>query len=125
MLYEITRIDPWFLNQLQQILELKSELKRFTLENVPASVLYLAKQYGFSDRYLGELWGKSAEEVRQRRRALNVRPVFKRVDTCAAEFESFTPYLYSTYEDEDEAEPTDAPQDHDSGQRPQPHRAGN
>ena len=53
-----------------------------------------------------ELWGKSAEEVRQRRRALNVRPVFKRVDTCAAEFESFTPYLYSTYEDENEAEPT-------------------
>ena len=53
-----------------------------------------------------EIWGKSAEEVRQRRRALNVRPVFKRVDTCAAEFESFTPYLYSTYEEENEAEPT-------------------
>jgi len=106
LLYEITRIDPWFLNQLQQILELRGELKRFTLESVPTSVLYLAKQYGLSDTYLGELWGKSAEEVRQRRRALNVRPVFKRVDTCAAEFESFTPYLYSTYEEEDEAEPT-------------------
>jgi carbamoyl-phosphate synthase large subunit len=106
LLYEITRIDPWFLNQLQQILELKSELKRFTLENIPESVLYLAKQYGFSDPYLAEIWGKSAEEVRQRRLALNVRPVFKRVDTCAAEFESFTPYLYSTYEDENEAAPT-------------------
>ncbi|MGD1103531.1 MAG: carbamoyl-phosphate synthase large subunit, partial [Terriglobia bacterium] len=106
LLYEITRIDPWFLNQLQQILALKGELKRFTLENIPAGVLYLAKQYGFADPYLGELWGKSAEEVRQRRRALNVRPVFKRVDTCAAEFESFTPYLYSTYEEENEAEPT-------------------
>jgi carbamoyl-phosphate synthase large subunit len=106
LLNEITRIDPWFLNQLQQILELKSELKRFTLENVPTSVLYLAKQYGFSDPYLAEIWGKSADEVRERRRALNVRPVFKRVDTCAAEFESFTPYLYSTYEDENEAEPT-------------------
>ncbi|HMD83480.1 MAG TPA: carbamoyl-phosphate synthase large subunit [Terriglobia bacterium] len=105
-LYEITRIDPWFLNQLQQILELRGELKRFTLESIPAGVLYLAKQYGFSDPYLGELWGKSAEEVRQRRLALNVRPVFKRVDTCAAEFESFTPYLYSTYEEENEAEPT-------------------
>jgi carbamoyl-phosphate synthase large subunit len=105
-LYEITRIDPWFLNQLQQIIELKAELKRFTLENVPANVLHLAKQYGMSDPYLAEIWGKSAEEVRQRRRALNVRPVFKRVDTCAAEFESFTPYLYSTYEDENEAEPT-------------------
>jgi carbamoyl-phosphate synthase large subunit len=106
LLHEITRIDPWFLNQLQQILELRSELKRFTLENVPASVLYLAKQYGFSDPYLAELWGNSAEEVRQRRRVLNIHPVFKRVDTCAAEFESFTPYLYSTYEEEDEAEPT-------------------
>ena len=106
LLNEITRIDPWFLNQLQQILELKGELKRFTLENVPTSVLYLSKQYGFSDPQLGEIWGKSAEEVRERRRALNVRPVFKRVDTCAAEFESFTPYLYSTYEDENEAEPT-------------------
>jgi carbamoyl-phosphate synthase large subunit len=106
LLYEITRIDPWFLNQVQQILELKGELRRFTLENIPTSVLFLAKQYGFSDPYLAELWGKSAEEVRQRRRALNVRPVFKRVDTCAAEFESYTPYLYSTYEEENEAEPT-------------------
>jgi carbamoyl-phosphate synthase large subunit len=107
VLYEITRIDPWFLNQLQQILEVKSELKRFSLASVPASVLHIAKQYGFSDPYLAELWGASAEEVLERRRALNVRPVFKRVDTCAAEFESFTPYLYSTYEEEDEAEPTD------------------
>jgi carbamoyl-phosphate synthase large subunit len=106
LLYEITRIDPWFLNQLQQILDLKRELKRFTLESIPAGVLHLAKQYGLSDPYLGEVWGRSGEEVRQRRHALGVRPVFKRVDTCAAEFESFTPYLYSTYEDEDEAEPT-------------------
>ena len=106
LLYEITRIDPWFLNQLQQMIELKSELMRFSLESIPGGVLHLAKQYGFSDPYLGEIWGKSAEEVRQRRQELNVRPVFKRVDTCAAEFESFTPYLYSTYEEEDEAEPT-------------------
>ena len=106
LLHEITRIDPWFLNQLEQILKLRKELKRFTLENIPTSVLYLAKQYGFSDHYLGELWGKTAEDVRQRRKTLNVRPVFKRVDTCAAEFESFTPYLYSTYEEENESEPT-------------------
>ena len=106
LLHEITRIDPWFLNQFEQILDLRRELTRFTLESVPTSVLYLAKQYGFSDLYLGELWGKSGEDVRQRRKALNVRPVFKRVDTCAAEFESFTPYLYSTYEEENEAEPT-------------------
>jgi carbamoyl-phosphate synthase large subunit len=107
VLYEVTRIDPWFLNQLQQILEVKGELKRFTLGSVPAGVLLIAKQYGFSDPFLAELWGTDAEDVRQRRRALGVRPVFKRVDTCAAEFESYTPYLYSTYEEEDEAEPTD------------------
>jgi carbamoyl-phosphate synthase large subunit len=107
LLYEITRIDPWFLNQLQQILAYKHELKRFTLETVPAAVMRLAKQYGFSDSALAELWGRGAEEVRQRRSELAVGPVFKRVDTCAAEFESYTPYLYSTYEDEDEAEPTD------------------
>jgi carbamoyl-phosphate synthase large subunit len=106
LLYEITRIDPWFLNQLQQILELRRELKRFTLESIPPSVLHLAKQYGLSDPYLGAIWGNDAEAVRQRRRALSIRPVFKRVDTCAAEFESFTPYLYSTYEEENEAEPT-------------------
>jgi carbamoyl-phosphate synthase large subunit len=106
LLNEITRIDPWFLNQFQQILDLRRELKRFTLDNVPTSVLYLAKQYGFSDLYLGELWEKTGEDVRQRRKTLNVKPVFKRVDTCAAEFESFTPYLYSTYEEENEAEPT-------------------
>jgi carbamoyl-phosphate synthase large subunit len=107
VLYEITRIDPWFLNQLQQILEVKGELKRFSLASVPAGALRIAKQYGFSDSYLAELWSVSDEDVRRRRRALNVRPVFKRVDTCAAEFESFTPYLYSTYEEEDEADPTD------------------
>ena len=66
-----------------------------------------AKRHGVSDAHLAEVWGCTAEAVRARRLALGVRPVFKRVDTCAAEFESFTPYLYSTYEDEDEAEPTD------------------
>ena len=105
-LAEITRIDPWFLAQLQQIVDLKGELKRFGAETVPASVLREAKRHGFSDPHLGEMWGATGEEVRARRLATGVRPVFKRVDTCAAEFESFTPYLYSTYEDEDEAEPT-------------------
>ncbi len=106
LLHEITRIDPWFLNQFQQLLGLRKELTRFKLETVPQSVLYLAKQYGFSDQYLGDLWSAPAEAVRQRRKTLGVRPVFKRVDTCAAEFESFTPYFYSTYEEENEAEPT-------------------
>ena len=103
---EITRIDPWFLNQVQQIVEMKGELKRFSLDSVPAPVLREAKRFGYSDLQLAELWGTTGEAVRRRRLQLNVRPVFKRVDTCAAEFESFTPYLYSSYEDEDEAEPT-------------------
>jgi len=106
VLSEITRIDPWFLDQLRQIVELKGELMRFEAASVPASVLREAKRHGFSDPHLGELWGVSGEDVRARRLEAGVRPVFKRVDTCAAEFESFTPYLYSTYEDEDEAEPS-------------------
>lgn len=106
-LAEITRIDPWFLNQLQQIVEMESELKRFEAHSVPASVLREAKRFGFADLHLAELWGVTGEAVRNRRLESNIRAVFKRVDTCAAEFESFTPYLYSSYEDEDEAEPTD------------------
>ena len=97
---------PWFLNQFVQIRDLRRELRRFTLESVPQSILYLAKQYGFSDQYLAETWQTTSDQVRQHRKALGIKPVFKRVDTCAAEFESFTPYLYSTYEEENEADPT-------------------
>ncbi len=105
-LTETTRIDPWFLSQIQQIVEMQGELKRFGVDSVPGPVLREAKRLGFADAHLGELWRVTEQVVRARRLALSVRPVFKRVDTCAAEFESFTPYLYSTYEDEDEAEPT-------------------
>jgi carbamoyl-phosphate synthase large subunit len=103
---EITRIDPWFLNQIQDLATMQAELKRFSALSVPSSVLREAKRFGFSDLHLGEIWGVSGEAVMARRRELGVQPVFKRVDTCAAEFESYTPYLYSTYEEEDEAEPT-------------------
>ncbi len=106
-LYEVTKIDPWFLGQMQQIVELQGELKGHSATSVPAPLLYKAKQFGLSDLHLGELWGTTGAEVRQQRIRRGVRPVFKRVDTCAAEFESFTPYLYSSYEEEDEAEPTD------------------
>ena len=106
-LAEITRIDPWFLDQVQQIVEMQWELKRFTVKTVPATVLREAKRNGFSDAHLAELWSVTEEAVRALRRQQDLRPVFKRVDTCAAEFESFTPYLYSTYEEENEAEPTD------------------
>jgi carbamoyl-phosphate synthase large subunit len=106
-LAEITQIDPWFLDQVRQMVVMQNELKRFDLNSVPTTVLREAKRLGFSDLHLAELWGVSGAEVRRKRLENNVRPVFKRVDTCSAEFESFTPYLYSTYEDEDEAEPTD------------------
>ncbi len=106
-LAELTRIDPWFLNQMQQIVTMQVELRRFDADSVPASALLEAKRLGLSDGDLAGLWNTTAEIVRDRRLKLGVRPVYKRVDTCAAEFESFTPYLYSTYESEDEAEPTD------------------
>ena len=86
---------------------------------------------GLSDERVGEAAGacRWARLARQRcascARSTNVRPVYKRVDTCAAEFESYTPYLYSTYEEEDEAAPTDEEESHHPGQRAEPHRAGN
>src|SRR6266567_8652150 len=103
---ELTHIDPWFLGQIQHLVQIESELKRFELSTVPPSVLREAKRMGFSDPQLAEIWGASGEAVRERRLETGVRPVFKRVDTCAAEFESFTPYLYSSYEEENEAGPT-------------------
>jgi carbamoyl-phosphate synthase large subunit len=104
---EITHIDPWFLAQMEQIVEVQGELKRLGIEGVSAPFLRRAKRFGLSDLHLGELWGTNDQQVRSRRLAHRVRPAFKRVDTCAAEFESFTPYLYSSYEEEDEGEPTD------------------
>ncbi len=106
-LNEITQIDPWFLGQVEQMVVMQDELKRFDVHSVSASVLKEAKRLGFSDLHLGQLWGVKGEEVRSKRLERDVRPVYKRVDTCSAEFESYTPYLYSTYEDEDEAEPSD------------------
>ncbi len=106
-LAEWTRIDPWFLDQVQQIVEFQGELKRFDAGAMPKPAFEEAKRLGLADADLAGLWGATPEEVRASRLAAKVRPVFKRVDTCAAEFESFTPYLYSTYESEDEVEPSD------------------
>jgi carbamoyl-phosphate synthase large subunit len=104
-LFRRTAIDPWFLRNLQELVELEAALaKALPAERV--SWLRPAKQAGFSDARLGALWGTSEAEVRKLRREHGVRPVYKRVDTCGAEFVAHTPYLYSTYEDECEAEPT-------------------
>jgi len=102
-----TAIDPWFLHNIRQIIEKEDELKSLTLADVSTAVLREAKQYGFSDKFLSKLWRCSEDEVRELRWRLGVRPVYKRVDTCAAEFVAYTPYMYSTYEEECEAAPTD------------------
>ncbi|MEI6207160.1 MAG: carbamoyl-phosphate synthase large subunit [Desulfuromonadales bacterium] len=107
-----TAIDPWFLHNIRQIIEKEEELKRIVkdargdLQCVSTEMMREAKQMGFSDKMLSKLWSTSEEKVRELRYSQNVRPVYKRVDTCAAEFVAYTPYLYSTYEDECEAEPT-------------------
>ncbi len=99
-MYEATGIDPWFLDQLQLINEVAEEIAEH--KELNETVLRLAKRHGFSDAQLAEISGYTEDVVRGIRHALGVRPVFKTVDTCAAEFESFTPYFYSSYDQEDE-----------------------
>jgi len=112
-IHKLTFIDPWFLDQFQQITDLAKELKNFALDRIDGGLLREAKRAGFSDLRLAQLFsaqsgaGVDELEVWKARKQLNLTPVFKCVDTCAAEFESYTPYLYSTYENEDEAAPTE------------------
>ncbi len=101
---ELTQIDPWFLDQIQQLVEFEDTLCQYdTLEQVPRDVLFEAKQLGYSDPqlaclYLGNITTDTILQVRRHRKSLGVEPVYKLVDTCAAEFEAVTPYFYSTYE---------------------------
>src|SRR5579863_1977621 len=105
---KMTSMDPWFLYQLKEINDQQLELEKHPMESVPAEVIRDSKRMGFSDGRLAQVWRlEGQEKVRHLRKKHGVMPVYKRVDTCAAEFESYTPYLYSTYEDEDEAAPTD------------------
>ena len=104
---ELTRVDPWFLSQIEELVEVEGRLRSFDLESLPGLLLSRAKRCGFSDRQLGHLLGSDEGAVRARRVADGIVASYKRVDTCAAEFAAQTPYLYSTYEDEDESEPTD------------------
>src|SRR3954469_8986388 len=109
-LAKMTSIDPWFLYQLKEINDMQLEVEKHPIEFVPSEVLREAKRMGFSDGRLAGTWRLSGkgdqEKIRHLRKKHKVLPVYKRVDTCAAEFESYTPYLYSTYEEEDEATPT-------------------
>jgi carbamoyl-phosphate synthase large subunit len=102
--FRVTGIDPWFLDQIQQIVDLEKRIGPAMFED--PELVRDAKRMGFSDLRLGQLTGASEAVVRAVRKAAGIEPVYKRVDTCSAEFESFTPYLYSTYEQECEAAPT-------------------
>src|SRR5947209_7846397 len=104
--YRLTHIDPWFLDQIQQIVELEMELDDRHLEEIDAAMLRLLKRKGFSDRRLAYLFNTDERTVRAKRHEHGIRPVYKRVDTCAAEFATKTAYMYSTYEEECEAQPT-------------------
>ncbi len=106
-IHSITGIDPWFLRQILESVEFEKELAGETLDGISRETLRRAKREGVSDTRLARLWGADPLAVRERRKGLGIQAVFNRVDTCAAEFESFTPYLYSSYESENEAAPTD------------------
>src|SRR2546421_3786770 len=140
-IYRLFRVDPWFLAQLKQVMEIQEQIESIVasprleaalvppssgqvptlngsavaddspraLENIPLDLLRAFKEAALSDRRLAYLTRRSEDEVRAYRKSLGLIPVYKRVDTCGAEFESYTPYLYSTYEEEDEAQPTDKP----------------
>src|ERR687884_224607 len=107
-IYRLSRIDPWFLEQLQDVMRIQDRIEDRKLEDVPAEIIRAAKEAALSDRRIAYLTKSTEDEVRAYRKRQGITPVYKRVDTCGAEFESFTPYLYSTYEEEDEAAPTTA-----------------
>jgi len=104
--HRLTRIDPWFLAQIKEIVDLEMELDDQLLSNVDGETLRALKRRGFADRRLAYLFNTTEKEVRAKRHALGIRPVYKRVDTCAAEFATRTAYMYSTYENECEASPS-------------------
>jgi carbamoyl-phosphate synthase large subunit len=106
---DITKIDPWFVQQLAEIVAMNRRAAGVTVETASRELLREVKRHGTSDEQLAQMWKTTPAAVRLQRARWKVAPVFKRVDTCAAEFESFTPYLYSTYEDEDEADPQARP----------------
>ncbi len=103
-MHELSAIDPWFLENIREIVEFEAVIAARGLTD--AETLRQAKQMGFADRRIAELCGKTEAEIRTLRLQAGIRATFKMVDTCAAEFEAHTPYLYSTYEEEDEAPPT-------------------
>jgi len=105
---KVTRIDKWFLSQIQELVHLETELKRYSLNNIPKDFFVTLKEKGFSDIQIAYLLGNVTEdEVYDRRKSLGIKRVYKMVDTCAAEFAAQTPYYYSTFEQENESIPSD------------------
>ncbi|WP_301102821.1 carbamoyl-phosphate synthase large subunit [Propionivibrio sp.] len=105
--HALTHIDPWFLAQIEDIVRIEMKLDDMAIDELDAVTLRELKRKGFSDRRLAKLLKTSDADVRARRHAMGIRPVYKRVDTCAAEFSTSTAYMYSTYEDECESKPSD------------------
>ncbi len=106
-IHEACKIDPWFLAQLEELVQMEVELQKLGLDGLDADVLRRYKRKGFSDARIAELLGVTEKAVRKLRHMLDIRPVFKRVDTCAAEFSTKTAYMYSSYDEECEATPSD------------------
>jgi len=105
--FEASAIDPWFLAQIEDIIKSEQQLSLMPLSDIDADLMFRMKRKGFSDKRLGDLLGVSEKTVRTHRNKLDIHPVYKRVDTCAAEFSTSTAYMYSTYEEECEANPSD------------------
>src|SRR5258706_10706123 len=105
-IHRFTRIDPWFLVQIKDLVDTELAIEKKSLADFGEPELRTLKRKGFSDRRLAYLWKTTEHEVRKKRHALGIRPVYKRVDTCAAEFETGTAYMYSSYDEEDESRPT-------------------
>lgn len=106
-IYNYTKIDPWFLNNIKQLVEFEKDFRKCSINNLTKEKLYAAKRYGYSDIQIGYLCGCNEEQIRSLRKEYSVIATFKPVDTCAAEFEAYTPYYYSTYESEDEIRPSE------------------
>ena len=105
--FDITKIDRWFLNNIKEIIILEQEIASKTISNVDSPIMLKAKKYGFSDAMLSSLLKSDEKDVRRFREVNSLIPTYKMVDTCSAEFEAHTPYLYSTFQDEDESKPSD------------------
>ncbi len=105
-IFDITKIDKWFLNNIREIIDVEKRILKKTISNIDPELILKAKEYGYSDIMISILLKTEEEKIRAFRMANSIFPVYKMVDTCSAEFEAFTPYLYSTYQTEDESRPS-------------------